>query len=169
MLHFRKNSKKFGQNLAKIEFSNILTKFVKFWKTTEDFCFFPFFGRCPQTCVTSLEGSGSRVFYVQTSLALSRNFLKFSIQLRPTRVNFSTASSTTIPHPAEGAALLCGRLPPSFSVSPFRPGNLGLFGALLQPPAPEKKLIIHGNKICMGAILTKMIIIKRDKKEILFS
>ena len=54
-------------------------------------------------------------------------------------MNFSTASSTTIPHPAEGAALLCGRLPPSFSVSPFRPGNLGLFGALLQPPAPEKK------------------------------
>ena len=26
-----------------------------------------------------------------------------------------------------------------FSVFPFRPGNLGLFGALLQPPAPEKK------------------------------
>ena len=25
-----------------------------------------------------------------------------------------------------------------FSVSLFRPGNLGLFGALLQPPAPEK-------------------------------
>ena len=26
-----------------------------------------------------------------------------------------------------------------FSMFPFRPGNLGLFGALLQPPAPEKK------------------------------
>ena len=25
-----------------------------------------------------------------------------------------------------------------FSVFPFRPGNLGLFGALLQPPASEK-------------------------------
>merc|ERR1712159_283944 len=86
-----------------------------------------------------LAGPGSRVFYFTTSLALSRNFLKFSISLRPTRVNLSTASSTTIPHPAEGAAHLCGRLPPSFSVSPFRPGILGLFGALLQPPAPEKK------------------------------
>jgi hypothetical protein len=30
-------------------------------------------------------------------------------------------------------------------VSPFRPGNLGLFGALLQPPAPEKKK--EGKKI----------------------
>ena len=41
----------------------------------------------------------------------------------------------------EGAALLLGRLPPPFpfSVFPFRPGNPGLFGALLQPPAPEKK------------------------------
>ena len=78
-------------------------------------------------------------FYFKTPRALSRIFLKFPIYLCPTRVNFSTASSTTIPHPAEGAALLCGRLPPSFSVSPFRPGNLGLFGALLQPPAPEKK------------------------------
>ena len=55
-----------------------------------------------------------------------------------TRVNFSTASSITLPHPEEGAALLRGRLSPSFSVFPFRPGNLGLFGALLQPPAPEK-------------------------------
>ena len=54
-------------------------------------------------------------------------------------MNFSTASSITLPHPEEGAALLRGRLPPSFSVSPFRPGNLGLFGALLQPPAAEKK------------------------------
>ena len=27
-----------------------------------------------------------------------------------------------------------------FSVFPFRPGNLGLFRALLQPPAPEKKM-----------------------------
>ena len=62
-----------------------------------------------------------------------------------TRVNFSTASSTTIPHPVEGAALLCGRLPPSFSVSPFRPGNLGLFGALLQPPAPKKLVKIREN------------------------
>jgi hypothetical protein len=29
-------------------------------------------------------------------------------------------------------------LPFTFSEFPFRPGNLGLFGALLQPPAPEK-------------------------------
>ena len=77
-------------------------------------------------------------FYFQTSLALSRNFLKFPIYLCPTRVNFSTASSITLPHPEEGAALLRGRLSPSFSVFPFRPGILGLFGALLQPPAPEK-------------------------------
>ena len=81
-------------------------------------------------------------FYFKTSLALSRNFLKFPIYLRPTRVNFSTASSTTLPHPEEGAALLRGRLSPSFSVFPFRPGNLGLFGALLQPPAPEKKIFL---------------------------
>ena len=27
-----------------------------------------------------------------------------------------------------------------FSEFPFRPGNLGLFGALLQPHAPEKKV-----------------------------
>ena len=43
----------------------------------------------------------------------------------------------------EGAAdLLVQTLAPSlfpFSVSSFRPGNLGLFGALLQPHAPEKK------------------------------
>ena len=76
--------------------------------------FFPFFGRCPQTSETSLEGYGSRVFYFKTSLALSRNFLKFSIYLRPTRVNFSTASLTTLPPPVEGAALLRGRLPPPF-------------------------------------------------------
>ena len=29
-----------------------------------------------------------------------------------------------------------------FSVFPFRPGNLGLFGTPLQPPAPEKKNIV---------------------------
>ena len=109
--------------------------------SSTDFGFFPFFGRCPPTSVTSLEGYGSRVFYFKTSLALSRNFLKFPIYLRPTRVNFSTASSTTLPHPEEGAALLRGRLSPSFSVFPFRPGNLGLFGALLQPPAPEMQEI----------------------------
>ena len=76
-----------------------------------------------------------------TPLARSRNFLKFLIYLCPTRVNFSTASSTTFPHQVKGAALLLGRSPPSFpfSVFPFRPGNPGLFGALLQPPAPEKK------------------------------
>ena len=76
--------------------------------------YFPFFGRLPPTSVRSLGGIGSRVFYFTSSLALSRNFLKFSISLRPTRVNFSTASSTTIPHSVEGAALLCGRLPPPF-------------------------------------------------------
>jgi len=40
----------------------------------------------------------------------------------------------------EGAALLLGRLPPPFpfSVFPFRPGNPGLFGALLQPPEKKK-------------------------------
>ena len=34
-----------------------------------------------------------------------------------------------------------GRLPPPFPflVFPFRPGTPGLFGALLQPPTPEKK------------------------------
>ena len=40
------------------------------------------------------------------------------------------------------AANLLGRLPPPFSLFwcfLFRPGNLGLFGALLQAPAPEKK------------------------------
>ena len=58
-------------------------------------------------------------FYFKTSLALSRNFLKFPIHLCPTRVNFSTASSTTLPHPVEGAALLRGRLSPSFSVFLF--------------------------------------------------
>ena len=44
----------------------------------------------------------------------------------------------------EGAAdFLVQTLAPShfpFSVSSFRPGNLGLFGALLQPHAPEKKI-----------------------------
>ena len=74
---------------------------------------------------------------------LSKNSanMKFLIYLCPTRVNFSTASSTTFPHQGEGAALLLGRLPPPFpfSVFPFRPGNPGLFGTLLQPPAPEKK------------------------------
>ena len=54
------------------------------------------------------------LFYFKTSLVLSRNFSKFPIHLCPTRVNFSTASSTTLPHPVEGAALLCGRLPPPF-------------------------------------------------------
>ena len=43
----------------------------------------------------------------------------------------------------EGSAdLLVQTLAPSyfpFSEFPFRPGNLGLFGALLQSPAPEKK------------------------------
>ena len=33
----------------------------------------------------------------------------------------------------------------------------------------EWTLIIHGYKICMGAILTKMKIMKRDKKYISFS
>ena len=33
-------------------------------------------------------------------------------------------------------------LPFPFSVFPFWPGDLGLFGALLQPPAPEKKKML---------------------------
>merc|ERR1712159_276708 len=104
-----------------------------------------------------LAGPGSRVFYFTTSLALSRNFLKFSISLRPTRVNLSTASSTTIPHPAEGAALLCGRLPPSFSVSPFRLRNLGLFGALLQPPAPKRKIFETARKGGSAELLNRQL------------
>ena len=38
-----------------------------------------------------------------------------------------------------------------FSVFPFRPGNLGLFGAPLQPPAPEKKIRAR-SKILVSAI-----------------
>ena len=85
------------------------------------------------------RATASVSFIFRTPLALSRNFLKFLIYLCPTRVNFSTASSTTFPHQVEGAALLLGRLPPPFpfSVFLFRPGNPGLFGALLQPPAPK--------------------------------
>ena len=87
--------------------------------------YFPFFGRLPPTSVRSLGGIGSHVFYFTSSLALSRNFLKFPIYLCPTRVNFSTASSITLPHPEEGAALLRGRLSPflfgvSFSTGPSR-------------------------------------------------
>ena len=55
-----------------------------------------------------------------------------------TRVNFSTASSITLPHPEEGAALLRGRLSPFLFGVPFRPGILGLFGALLQKFLPKK-------------------------------
>ena len=48
-----------------------------------------------------------------------------------------------LPGQEEGAAdFLVQTLAPShfpFSVSSFRPGNLGLFGALLQPHVPEKK------------------------------
>ena len=75
------------------------------------------------------RATASVSFIFRTPLALSRNFLKFLIYLCPTRVNFSTASSTTFPHQVEGAALLLGRLPPPFpfSVFLFRPGNLGLF------------------------------------------
>ena len=62
-------------------------------------------------------------------------------------MNFSTASSITLPHPEEGAALLRGRLSPFLFGVPFRPGNLGLFGALLQPPAPEKKSEISESAI----------------------
>ena len=47
-----------------------------------------------------------------------------------------------LPGQEEGAAdFLVQTLAPShfpFSVSSFRPGNLNLFGALLQPHAPEK-------------------------------
>ena len=76
------------------------------------------------------------------SLDYPRNFLKFLFYLCPTRVNFCAANSNTFPGQAEGAANPLGRLPPpfSFSVFPFRPGNLGLFGALLLSPAPEKKI-----------------------------
>ena len=111
-------------------------------KKKKTFC--PFFR--PLAVVRKIPKRASRAtasvsFIVRPPLALSRNFLKFLIYLCPTRVNFSTASSTTFPHQVEGAALLLGRLPPPFpfSVFPFRPGNPGLFGALLQPPAPEKK------------------------------
>ena len=96
------------------------------------------------------RATASAPFIFRTPLALSRNFLKFLTYLCPTRVNFSTASSTTFPHQVEGAALLLGRLPPPFpfSVFPFRPGNPGLFGALLQPPAPEKKKLLEFAKSC---------------------
>ena len=33
-------------------------------------------------------------------------------------------------------------LPSPFSVFPFRPGNLDLFGAILHPPVPEKNFVI---------------------------
>ena len=113
-------------------------------RTRQLYRFCPFFR--PLAVVRKIPKRASRAtasvsFIFRTPLALSRNFLKFLIYLCPTRVNFSTASSTTFPHQVEGVALLLGRLPPPFpfSVFPFRPGNLGLFGALLQPPAPEKK------------------------------
>ena len=63
------------------------------------------------------EPRGPRLarLYFTTSLALSRNFLKFLFYFRPTRVNLSTASSTAFPDQVEGAALPLGRLPPPFS------------------------------------------------------
>ena len=106
------------------------------------------------------RATASVSFLFRTPLALSRNFLKFLIYLCPTRVNFSTASSTTFPHQVEGAALLLGRLPPPFPflVFPFRPGIPGLFGALLQPPAPEKKKLnrkLNGSPCISGIIMLK--------------
>ena len=78
-------------------------------------------------------------FYSKTSLALSRNFLKFPIYLRPTRVNFSTASSTTIPHPVEGAALLCGRLSPFLFGVSFSTGQSRSFRSASSTACAEKK------------------------------
>ena len=135
-------------------FANIDEKYIFSWfsfffyihrgRTRQLYRFCPFFR--PLAVVRKIPKRASRAtasvsFIFRPPLALSRNFLKFLIYLCPTRVNFSTASLTTFPHQVEGAALLLGRLPPPFpfSVFPFRPGIPGLFGALLQPPAPEKK------------------------------
>ena len=78
---------------------------------------------------------------------IPRTLLKFleipDLFVPHTRVNFSTASSITLPHPEEGAALLRGRLSPFLFGVPFRPGILGLFGALLQPPAPKSCDIVN--------------------------
>ena len=49
------------------------------------------------------------------SLDLLRNLSKLLFYFCPTRVNFSTPSSTTFPDQVEGAALPLGRSPPPFS------------------------------------------------------
>ena len=76
-------------------------------------------------------------------LVMSRTFLKLSFYLCPTRVNLCVASESLLSGQVEGAAdLLVQTLAPSHFPFPefsFRPGNLCLFGTLLQPHAPEKK------------------------------
>ena len=106
---------------------------------------FPFWPMCANfrkfaarvaSCAFVLLGTPSKF------LVMSRAFLKFSFISAPTRVNLCVASESLLPGQVEGAAhLLVQTLAPSHFPLPefsFRPGNLCLFGTLLQPHAPEK-------------------------------
>ena len=70
-------------------------------------------------------------------------FSNFTIILANIWQKLCVASESMLSGQVEGAAdFLIQTLAPfhfHFPKLPFRPGNLGLFGALLQPPAPEKK------------------------------
>ena len=70
--------------------------------------------------------------------------MKLSFYLCPTRVNLCVASESLLPGQVKGAAgLLVQTLAPSHFPFPefsFRPRNLYLFRALLQPHAPEKNV-----------------------------
>ena len=106
----------------------------------------------PQSANIRNEPRGLRLprpfFYFQTSLALSRNFLKFPIYLCPSHAwTLALRARSRFHIRWRGVRFFAAACPPSFSVFPFRPGILGLFGAPLQPPAPKKKKFKNFRKI----------------------
>ncbi len=86
----------------------------------------------------------SEFFFLGISTALSRpspKFLEILVLSRaPHAWTFALRARTHFQVTRRGLRNISDACPLSFpfSVFPFRPGNLGLFGAPLQPPAPEK-------------------------------
>ena len=129
--------------------------------------------RCPQIFETCRLGCCQRVFHFRNSLAISRTppkFLEILVLFVPHTRELLRRELEHVSRPGGGGCESSRTLARSlflFSVFSFRPGNLGLFGALLQPPAPEKKNLpqIYPNPTThLGGQIPKNLILKNRWK-----
>ena len=115
--------------------------------SSTDLTLFPF-GRGPQPSTFRCLPLGLRLAsssfseFPPHSLVLPRNFSKFLFSVEPHTRELALRARKHFQVMRRGLRNMSDACPLSFpfSVFPFRPGNLGLFGAPLQPPAPEKKI-----------------------------